>query len=122
MRETIIFHDFIFVDCGRQKPYEQGNRCIDWKAVFQFIEENKNEIESVSAGLAEEWYSTSATIYTKEDSYVDSHGMEAHLSSDWATPSIHVVYTNKMTQSFEVWELGEESANPYNPPIYQLLY
>lgn len=122
MKETIIFHDFIFVETGYQKPHKDGSRKIDWPSVFRFIEEHQNEIESVSVGLAEEWYSTSSTIYTKKDGYVDKQDMEAHVYSNWATPSMHIVYRNKMIQSFEVWVLGNETNDIYDPNLANMIY
>lgn len=65
------------------------NNTLDWNKLFDFVKE-RNPVE-VHAGLLNDWFWTSATVY-KEGEWVKDH--RAYLTSNWATPGFKAVMEN----------------------------
>lgn len=82
-------------------------RQVDWNKVKKFIEENKENLVSVSAGLAEDWEWTSGEVWNSEDGYIPKENTYVYASSRWATPSIEVEYKNGEIDMFECWTNGD---------------
>lgn len=79
---------------------------VDWKRVKDFIEENKDSLESVYAGLAEDWGYTSGEVWNSNDGYIPQEDTYVYACSKWATPSIEVYYKDGKTSMFECWREG----------------
>lgn len=91
------------------EKYIGGMRQVDWIEAKKFIEENKDKIESVKAGLAEDWGYTADTIWTQEKGYLPQGNV--YGASSWATPSINVVYVDGSSKTYECWMLGEDAGS-----------
>lgn len=91
-------------------PYEnpEGSRQVDWNKAKQFIEENKERLEDVEVGLAEDWDCTYSELWTKENGYKNAGYLQFYGASTWATPAITVTYLDGTEETFECWEYGED--------------
>jgi hypothetical protein len=83
-------------------------RQVDWNKVKEFIEENKENLISVSAGLAEDWGWTSGEVWNNEKGYIPREDTYVYACSSWATPSIEVEYKDGEIDMFECWIEGND--------------
>ena len=87
---------------------------LDFKKAKEIIEMDKDNIDYVVGGLAEDWGYTSATIF-KDDRYYDG-SVEDYESfcgaSYWATPSIEINYKDGTYEMFECYKEGKNSDIP----------
>lgn len=86
-------------------------KTMDWDIVKEYIENNKDNIHLVEAGLAEDFLYTSCVIfdclkgfYTVEE--VGEQFGKPFFSSNWATPCFRVHYHNTLEIAFESWKEG----------------
>lgn len=89
--------------------YAKGHRQVDWDKVSQFIEEHKEEILKVSAGLAEDWGCTAGKVWDYVRGYIPKDDTYVYGASAWATPAIEVVYKDGRVESYECWKLGTDA-------------
>lgn len=87
---------------------------LDFKKAKEIIEMNKDNIDYVVGGLAEDWGYTSATIFMNgkyverdEDNFESFYG-----SSYWATPSVEIKYKDGTYKMFECYKEGKNSEIP----------
>lgn len=63
---------------------------LDWDGLKKFVDENKEKISSVYAGLVEDWEWTGDEVYCEEFGWLDNTG--AYTESIWATPIAYIHY------------------------------
>ena len=66
----------------------------DYASAKEFIQANADKIDSVSMGMAEDWYWTAETVFSNgkfEINIDDEPPIAGIKSSHWATPSMLVV-------------------------------
>jgi len=90
----------------KPQKHDGGTRQIDWDKLHDYIILNQINLESVSAGLAEDWTYTSGDVWNKEQGFIPQEETYVYGSSTWATPSIEVTDVNGNTEIFECWKLG----------------
>lgn len=78
---------------------------INVRELKNYVKLNKDSILKVMAGLAEDWFYTSDTVYEK-GKFLECP--DVFSSSHWATPSILVIYNDGKEESFEMWEKGND--------------
>jgi hypothetical protein len=102
------------------KPeYEGGCRQIDWDKLRQFIEENKAALQSVSAGLAEDWGHTSGEVWNSDTGYIKLEDTYVYGSSFWATPAVELTYKEDgRTEMVECWKLGDNPKDYFSPDVW----
>lgn len=97
---------------GRAMPdYNGGSRQIDWDLLKEFIEQHKTELESVVAGLSEDWGYTSGEVWNSKEGYINQDDTYVYASSPWATPAIDVTFKNGDSQSLECWKHGNDPSS-----------
>lgn len=63
---------------------------LDWDGLKKFVEENKDKISSIYAGLVEDWEDTGDEVYCDEFGWIDN--TMAYTESIWATPIAYIHY------------------------------
>ena len=79
---------------------------LDFKKAYQIIENEKDNIDYVIGGLAEDWEYTKGTIFTN-GKYVekDENNFETpYFSSYWTTPSIEISYKNSKSKMIKCYK------------------
>jgi hypothetical protein len=90
----------------------EGFKQVDWDKVKDFIETNKQQLDWVEVGLAEDWGHTSGTVWDEEEGYIPRDETTVYASSRWATPSVYAEYKDGTDETFECWIEG------HNPSGY----
>ena len=83
------------------------SRHLDWEKAKKIIEEKKEKIKSVNAGLAEDWGCTYGEVWNSECGIIPEDQTDAYTSSVWATPAIEIEYVNGEIETVECWEYTE---------------
>lgn len=81
---------------------------LDFKKAREIIENEKEKIDYVVGGLAEDWGYTSATIF-KDGKYTneDEDNFESFYgTSYWATPAIEINYKDGTEKTIECYKKG----------------
>jgi hypothetical protein len=99
---------------NKKKKKKAVFKQIDWKKVKENIETRKGNLESVSVGLAEDWFSTADEVWNKIDGYIPKENMYAFTYSSWATPSIELIYKDGGEHTFECWVKGNNLDSYFN--------
>lgn len=89
----------------------KGSKQVDWVKVKEFIEENKDIVQSVTVGLAEDWGYTSGEVWNSTDGYISKEDTYVYASSKWATPAMDVEFKNGTNETVEVWVNGDDSGS-----------
>lgn len=89
----------------------------DNEFIRKYIEENKEEIKSVSVGMLEDWFWTAATIYENND-YIEEYKEDIKnkktllamgiSGSYWATPIMEVEKNDGNTEKIECYFIDDE--------------
>ncbi len=85
-------------------------KSLDFEKAYQIIENEKDNIDYVTGGLAEDWEYTEGTIFM-DGKYVkkDENDFESpYFSSYWATPAIEINYKNGESKMIECYEESNE--------------
>lgn len=93
---------------GMSQP-NKGFRQVDWAKAKKFIEDNKDRIESVEAGLTEDWGYTSGEVWNSKEGFVPRENTYVYACSKWATPGLEIEYTDGTSETLECWEHGDDS-------------
>jgi L-rhamnose mutarotase len=101
------FSEGMMIGQARGRVSQTGFREVDWNKAKEYIEENKGNIVSVSAGLAEDWEYTHDEVWNEEEGYIKE--CDVYACSNWATPSIEVEFSNGSNIMFECWHYGANS-------------
>ena len=91
------------------RKYEAGSRQIDWDKARQIIEERKDILNYVEAGLAEDWEYTAGKVWSKDEGYIPYNDTYVYGASTWATPSLCLYTNNGSELMVECWKLGEDA-------------
>lgn len=92
----------------------EGFRQIDWDQLKSFIEENKDKISQVSAGLLQDWDCTSGQVWDSEKGYIPRSKTYVYGASRWATPGFDVIWKGGIAEAFECWKLGDVADAYFN--------
>lgn len=87
----------------------KGSKQVDWDKVKEFVESNKENLESVTVGLAEDWSYTSGEVWNSKEGYIPKENTYVYASSKWATPAMDVEYKSGASETLEVWINGDNS-------------
>ena len=101
-----------FTKCAGKS--ESDFKEVDWDRVMSFIEENKEKIESVYVGLAEDWNCTSGEVWNDENGYINEEDTYVFGSSMWATPSMEVDFKDGANETYECWKQGSNSGGYFD--------
>ena len=84
----------------------------DFKKAKQFIEDNKENIESARMGMREDWFWTSETIFEDGEFKVNLDDKDLSIGgingSYWATPVLQVEYKDGTTKTYHCHDNGEQ--------------
>lgn len=94
--------------------YEGGHRQVDWLKLRGFIEQNKEYINSVKVGLAEDWTWTSGEVWNDKIGYVPQEEANVFAASRWATPSVKIYYKDGNCKMIECWIYGDDSGSYFS--------
>lgn len=89
--------------------------------IRSFVEERKETIYFVEAGLREDWIATHVPVFIHDtfdfnaiyDVVDESLGLYNVKGSSWATPVMTVYYTSGHCEIVECWKRGEKTANKF---------
>lgn len=82
---------------------------VDWAKAKIFIGNNKDNISSVSAGLAEDWEYTHGEVWNENEGYIKKEDTYVYPCSNWATPSLKIEYKDGSEETIECWIEGDDS-------------
>lgn len=102
-----------------QTVNEDNFKQVDWERVKNYIEENKDKIESVTVGLAEDWGYTSGEVYNEDDGYIKKEDTYVYACSHWATPSMEVEFKDNTSEMMEVSKAGDDSDSYFKDVEYK---
>jgi hypothetical protein len=92
-------------------------KSYDYKRAYDFIEQNKESIESVTLGMHEDWFWTADTVF-EDGEYQKDLTIEPPIGgitgSSWATPVMQVNYKDGTTKVFNCYT-GDSSGEPPFP-------
>ena len=99
-----FWNEKAFVPKSERKNFKE----LDFETAREIIEKEKDKIDFVVGGLAEDWGYTSATIF-KNGKYIakDKDNWETFYgTSFWATPAIEIYYKDRTTKMIECYKKG----------------
>lgn len=94
----------------------------DFKKAKQFIEENKESIESASMGMHEDWFWTAETIFKDGEYLVDLEKEDLKIGgisgSYWATPVLQIEYKDGQSKTYHCHDNGEHREPDFNAKMF----
>jgi len=107
---------------GMNRDHKLENmRQVDWESLYNFIEDNKERIKTVTVGLAEDWNYTSGKVYIKSEGYINQKNTYVHACSSWATPTAIIEYVNGVKVEDEFSIAGSNSDSYFEFDKYKEL-
>lgn len=79
-----------YAKCQVAKANNNPLKELDWESLMAFVEESEDLIESIYAGLEEDWEWTGDEVYYHECGWIDDN--MAYTESIWATPIAFIHY------------------------------
>lgn len=84
-------------------------RNLDWKGLVDFVEQHKDVINSVFAGLVEDWDWTGDEVYHEDFGWIEDN--YAYTESIWATPIAYIHYKDGCDEILSVFKDCIEEKN-----------